>query len=339
MYISHHIRILFAGLLGLSVLSIGFGDVFAQGMNPKRAIKMNDKDGDGKVSRDEWRKSGDIFDAIDTDGDGYLTIREFKERFAGGAMKREKSASDSGTSGPKVGPDALDHVTKGAFFAKLEQMDLQRQRGLLESGLEPVYPDGVFCPKIDHPFGEPWRGPVPNRIHSGADIPAAWDEPLHAMADGEVVAVFGEDSGKSFRGRQVIMRHTPDDTGLPVYIYTLNSHFNADPDVQVGQRLKMGDYIGPNGKSGVPGRKREPHNHLTVNFSSSPNYTVIKGLVIPVDGHFIDPVALFRGKMPIDTHAMLALPEGERQVKIAYKDEDGNIHPPDAKIIWPFVCK
>ncbi len=304
---------------------------------------MNDSDGDGKVSRDEWRKSGDIFDAIDADEDGYLTVREFKAFFEGGGAKskRKKQAcgGDASSGGPKVGLDAIDQTTKGAFFAKLEQMDVQRQRGLLESGLVPVYPDNADCPEIDHPFGEPWRGPVPNRIHSGADIPAGWDAPLHAMADGEVIAIYREGGGKSFRGRQVIMRHTPEDTGLPVYVYTLQSHFNAPPEVHVGQRLKMGDYLGPNGKSGVPGKRRQPHNHLTVNISTSPNYVVTDSLVIPVDGHFIDPVALFRGETPLDTHAMLALAEDERRVKIAYRDDKGNTHPPDAKIIWPFVCE
>ncbi len=50
-------------------------------------------------------------------------------------------------------------------------------------------------------------------------------------------------------------------------------------------------------------------------------------------------VALFRGGMPIDSHAMRALPECERRVKIAYKLKTGEIVPPDARIIWPFSCR
>jgi len=57
------------------------------GKNPKMAIKLNDKNGDGKVSRSEWRKSASIFDEIDTNGDGYLTVKEFKARFSGGGKQ------------------------------------------------------------------------------------------------------------------------------------------------------------------------------------------------------------------------------------------------------------
>ena len=43
--------------------------------------------------------------------------------------------------------------------------------------------------------------------------------------------------------------------------------------------------------------------------------------------------------MPIDTHSMRALPDDAKRVIIAYKKENGEIVPPDAKIIWPFVCR
>lgn len=235
-----------------------------------------------------------------------------------------------------IGIDALDPVTKGAFLRKYEKLEHMRARGLLESGLVPVYPENARCPQIDHIFGEPWRGPVANQFHGGADIPAAWNEPIHAMASGVVVAKFKGEKG--FRGLQVVIRHAPEDTGLPVWLYTLYSHFNEMPAVAIGERVRMGDYLGPNGKTGVPGKWREPHLHLTVNYSQSPRYVLLRELLVPENGHFIDPVALFRGRMPIDTHAMRALPEAERIVKIAYKLKSGAIVPPDAKIIWPFLC-
>lgn len=238
--------------------------------------------------------------------------------------------------GDLIGVDSLDPVTRGAFLRKYEKLEQMRARGLLESGLVPVYPENARCPEIDHIFGEPWRGPVANQFHSGADIPAAWNEPIHAVASGVVVAKFKGEVG--FRGLQVVIRHAPEDTGLPVWLYTLYSHFNEMPAVEIGQRLRMGDYLGPNGKTGVPGKRREPHLHLTVNFSQSPRYVLLQEFLIPESGYFIDPVALFRGRMPIDTHAMRALPEAERRVKIAYKLKTGAIVPPDAKIIWPFLC-
>lgn len=232
----------------------------------------------------------------------------------------------------------LDPGTKAAFFRKFKTRKDELARGVVESTLIPVYPDDAGCKKVDHIFGEPWQGPIPNRRHMGADIPAAWDEPILAMADGEVVATFtGE--GKGFRGMQIILRHAPKDTGLSVWLYTLYSHFNRMPQFKVGQRVRMGQVLGPNGKSGIPGRRREPHLHLTVNFSSSKQYAVTKELVVPLQGYFADPVALFRGAMPIDTHAMRALPQNKHRVKIAYKLKTGAIVPPNAKIIWPFACR
>lgn len=335
---------------GLALVAAGLPtDAWAQGKNPKRAIKKNDSDGDGQVSRDEWPKSAEVFDQIDADGDGYLTLREFKMFFDGGGPKKKQTSDSAGVAKPsgaatggKVGRQALDPVTKGAFFQKLGQVEDQEARGLLESTLEPIYPKDLRCPQIDHVFGEDWRGPVPNRKHTGADIPARWDEAIVAMADGEVIAKYGESlpgSGAgSFRGIQLIVRHAPADTGLPVWLYTLYSHFSETPKQEVGQRVKMGEYLGPNGKSGVPGEKREPHLHLTVNYSEQPEYMELKGLIVPVNGRYIDPVALFRGGMPMDTQAMRALPESQRRVKIAYKTQSGGTVPPGAKIIWPFVC-
>ena len=245
------------------------------------------------------------------------------------------------SGGAQAGEDlvdfqSLDPVSKGAFTGKNSVREHQIARGLLESELIPVYPDNASCDKIDHIFGEVWKGPVIGRFHTGADIPAWWDDPIYAMADGEVVAKFTGERG--YRGLQIVLRHSPEDTGLPVWIYTLYSHFSSMPEVAIGQRVRMGDVLGPNGKSGVPGEMREPHLHLTVSFSKSPKYARNKWLLVPMEGHYADPVALFRGKMPIDTQAMRALPKSERRVKIAYKLETGEIVPPGAKIIWPFAC-
>ena len=64
-----------------------------------RALKKNDRDKDGRVSRGEWKKSGDIFEAIDTDGDGFLILDEFRDRFGGG--KAGKKAKKRGKGGKK----------------------------------------------------------------------------------------------------------------------------------------------------------------------------------------------------------------------------------------------
>jgi murein DD-endopeptidase MepM/ murein hydrolase activator NlpD len=239
--------------------------------------------------------------------------------------------------GDLVNVKSLSAETKGAFMIKFRKREAEKARGLFESTLVPVYPADADCPTIDHVFGEPWKGPIPNRFHKGADIPAPWKEPVLAMADGEVVAKFKGEKG--FRGLQVVLRHAPEDTGLPVWVYSLYSHFITMPEVEIGQRVRMGDVLGPNGKSGVPGRNRGPHVHLTVTFSDSPKYARTRGLLIPVAGRFADPVALFRSKAPLDTGALTKLSAAEREVTIAHKRTTGEIVPAGAKIIWLFACE
>lgn len=50
-----------------------------EGRNKGRLMKMLDKDGDKKISKKEARgKIAEIFDDIDTNGDGYLDVKEMQ---------------------------------------------------------------------------------------------------------------------------------------------------------------------------------------------------------------------------------------------------------------------
>ncbi len=289
-------------------------------------MKKNDKNGDGRISREEWGGAAKMFDRLDVDKDGFLTFDELGARFAAGGQFNQ---------GNIIALKMLDDATRAGFLRRFGSIKDSEARGQVESNLIPVYPENAACPRIDHIFGEKWQGPQDSK-HSGADIPAAWDEPIHAMADGEVVAKF---LGKrNYRGLQLVLRHTPEQTGLPVYVYTLYSHFREMPKLEIGQKVRQGDYLGPNGKTGVPGKKREPHLHLSVYISTSPRYVLLDESLIPEHGYFIDPVALFRGKLPLETHAVRALPEGEKRVPIAYKLKSGEAFPAGARIIWPYLC-
>jgi hypothetical protein len=53
---------------------------------------------------------------------------------------------------------------------------------------------------------------------------------------------------------------------------------------------------------------------------------------------YIDPVALFRKKLPMDTAAMKMLAAEERQVPISYMKKSGAPFPADTKLVWPFRC-
>jgi hypothetical protein len=52
----------------------------------------------------------------------------------------------------------------------------------------------------------------------------------------------------------------------------------------------------------------------------------------------MDPVALFRKKLPLDTASMKALPGAEKQVAISIMFDDGEVFPANTKIVWPYTC-
>lgn len=62
---------------------------------PEAIVKRLDRDGDGKVSRAEFRKSPALFDAIDANHDGYLTLEEFR------AYQRRRQAGRRNPRGPQ----------------------------------------------------------------------------------------------------------------------------------------------------------------------------------------------------------------------------------------------
>ena len=235
----------------------------------------------------------------------------------------------------------LGPVTRAAFLRNRVRKH-EIARGLMESGLTAGFPDNLHCPEIDHIFGEPWQGPVYLRRssatrHHGADIPATDGTPILAMADGMVIARFTGSVG--FRGYEIIIRHAPADTGLPVWLYTSYSHFSEMPKLALGQRVRMGQPLGPTGTSGIPSDRRVAHLHLSIHYSRSAKFVGFRNRVVPVAGHYVDVLTLMRRRMPLDTGAMLALSEAERRVPIPHRLTTGATVPPDTRIIWPYACR
>jgi len=82
-------------------LVVGLGIAFSSAVwakNPEKAVQKRDSNGDGKVSLDEWDKSKSIFNKIDLDGDGYLTVAEFAHKF--GVPMSNQSDQNSVISAP-----------------------------------------------------------------------------------------------------------------------------------------------------------------------------------------------------------------------------------------------
>lgn len=220
--------------------------------------------------------------------------------------------------------------------------------GLFETGLRPQFPAGLICRDID---SEKWAISYTHKrpresYHGGIDMPAPFGTPIVAVADGTVVGLY--EGEQSYRGREIILRHSPEDTGIPLWIYTQYAHFDVMPGFRAGDRVKMGQVLGPTGNSGIPGgkkkgnrkkkRARRPAIHFAVWYSESPEYCDTGHAIIPKNGKWMDPNALYRKVPPFDSHSMKALPEGEKTVPIPVMVEGGRLVPADTRLIWPYPC-
>jgi murein DD-endopeptidase MepM/ murein hydrolase activator NlpD len=299
------------------------------------ALSKMDLDGDGRLSKSEWRKKR-VFGAIDRDGDGYLSYAELQSFFG------EKSVSGN----PDVAlpdPVSLSAVRRAGF----DNVQDQKNRGLFETGLKPAWPDSVQCRSIDEWFAKDYTPKRPKEsYHGGIDIPAPFGTPILAAMDGKVVAIYNGEGNP--RGIEVVLRHTPAETGLPLYFYTRYTHFNRMPQVKIGQRLKMGSEIGETGNSGLrgcevsgkpcQGKSRRPAIHFDVLYSQSGKYFDTGMVLVPFNARWMDPNAMFRKKLPMDSASMRALPKAQKSVHISFMLDTGEFYPPDTNMIWPYAC-
>lgn len=241
--------------------------------------------------------------------------------------------------------DALDSATMcGIGRGRKCDIQVAIDRGLFETGLRPLFPDGLNCRDIDEQWAINYTGKRDREnYHGGIDMPAPFGTPIIAAAAGTVVGLYN--TMESYRGLEVVLRHSPEDTGLSHWIYTQYSHFDKMPDLKLGQRVKMGEELGPTGnsgrgrKAGVQSRKRRPAIHFAVAFTDSPLFVNLRHrVIVPVDGFWMDPNALYRGKPPFDSASMKALPGDEKRVPIPVMLDDGTVIPADTKLLWPYTC-
>lgn len=252
---------------------------------------------------------------------------------------------DIKTENDRVPGDFLDPVTRCAIgrFMNFPNCDIKQAvaRGVFETGLKPRFPENVSCREIDEGYAISYthkRDREP--YHGGIDIPTPWETPVVAAAGTVVGKFYGE---KSFRGIEIVIRHSPKDTGLPLWLYTQYTHFSEMPPLEIGQRVLMGQVVGPTGNSGIgrtgrQGNKRRPAVHFGVFYSKSRQYADIHDRIIPVDGYWMDPIALFWKILPLDSYSMKALPDAEKQILISVMLDNGETSPTDTKIIWPYPC-
>ena len=233
----------------------------------------------------------------------------------------------------------------GSIAPTRSQEDFE-QLGQITVGLVPVYPTAARCPEISSPFGSPTRydgSPRANDhfgFHNGMDLTAAPGTPLLAVAAGDVVHA---GQGGMLVGNFIWLRHRPEDTGLPVYLYSRYQHLDKPSPHAVGARLAVGDVVGPAGKTGTVGGYYGPngysHLHLLLHAIDGPDYSIREAIVDGPGRRILDPLALYLDpSAPFDNHALRDLPAARKRVTIPYQTTDGARQPAATRMIWPLAC-
>ncbi len=114
---------------------------------------------------------------------------------------------------------------------------------------------------------------------------------------------------------------------------------------KIGQRVRLGAVLGSTGNTAISVRtgrqseRRRPAIHFGVLFNSTGKFAALRHKIIPANGHWMDPNALYRNKAPFESKSLKALPQAAKKTPIAVLFEDGATSPHKAKIVWPYRCK
>jgi murein DD-endopeptidase MepM/ murein hydrolase activator NlpD len=227
---------------------------------------------------------------------------------------------------------------------------VERREGELKAtGLTPVLPEDHVCAPIASPFASPFRyDGSPRRddrfggLHGGIDLTLEEGTPLLAIADGKVIA---KGTGGRLEGIYLWLMHAPSDTGLPFWAYTKYQHLSALPVVNEGDPVRVGQVVASSGKTGTVGGHYGPagypHLHLSAVIGPSGEYMRVgtySSIIRARDAILSDPLILYLTELG-DPASVVSLPEDRKRVHIPVVGNDGAIHPPGSKVVWPVACK
>ena len=230
-------------------------------------------------------------------------------------------------------------VGKSWMVDKSEAVEVQKSRGAIETGLIPDFIEGANCPEID---SEKWAIDYSHKrsgaaIHKGIDIPQPHGTPILAIAAGTVVGKFKNTRNR--KGIEVMIRHTPEQTGLPYWTYSQYTHMLEMSPLTIGQSVKMGEEVGKTSNSGKMGRRiRRDALHFAILYSKQPEWSNDGRFVTPKDGYWMDPNAFYRLEPPFDSKSIKSLPREQKKVPVSYMKIDGSLMRPNTKRIWPYPC-
>lgn len=301
----------------------------------ERDFEHIDTNSDGRLSPAEWMRRGN-FEDLDTDGDGFLSLQEMSFMYRPKGKPGQLASPILPSSTPEIDPSyATDRVSNLVISSNMS--------GLVPTGLGPRFPAGATCLGIDDFYAMDYSFKRRSQVfHGGFDIPAPWDTPVLAVAAGTVVGRFmGNDTQ---RGVEVILRHSPEDTGLPFWVYTQYAHLAALPQQGLGQRVRMGEVIGQTSntgqdRNGGDSNHRRPALHFVAWFSPDRQFADTGSAIVPMQGQWMDPHTMYRGKPPFESSQAAELPDAEKWVDIPIMFGNGATSPPGTRLIWPYACR
>ncbi len=271
------------------------------------------------------------------------TLLFFNTTIPADAQQR-RGGSGPAVSAPSELPAGVDPALAAAFGPMLATPEGMRQRGFFATGLVAVSPAEARCPSVTSPFASRTRSDGSPRLrrffdglHGGMDIPAPEGTDVLAVAAGTVVHLT---KGESIGGIGLVLQHAPGDTGLPVWVYTEYKHLRSMPALSIGDKVALGQVIASVGDTGTVGghygEEGFTHLHLSAFFSPQAGFVSAR-LFMPLEGQWLDPLALYRGP-PLASADIVTLPAAQKQIRFAYRTTAGKTVPADAKLIWPLPC-
>ena len=230
-------------------------------------------------------------------------------------------------------------VGKSFIYDKTKTVEIQRSRGVVETGLFPDFIGEADCPEID---SETWaidyshKRPWP-ALHKGIDIPQRHGTPILAVAAGTVVGKFKNKGNR--KGIEVMIRHSPEQTGLPYWTYSQYTHLLSMSSLTIGQSVRIGQEVGKTSNSGKMGRRiRRDALHFAILYSKQSTWSNDGRFVTPKDGYWMDPNAFYKKAPPFDSQSVAKLPREQKGISVPYANVDGSLVPPSTKRIWPYPC-
>jgi murein DD-endopeptidase MepM/ murein hydrolase activator NlpD len=212
-----------------------------------------------------------------------------------------------------------------------------RPSAVRSTGLEPVFPTEAQCPGIASPFGSRIRHDGSLRptwafggLHGGIDISLPEGSPLVALAAGTVVS---KGEGGRLEGIYLWLKHSPNETGLPYWLYSKYQHLESPSALPLDAKVAAGQVIARSGKTGTVGghygAAGYPHLHLTTRTSAAGDQTV-GGRDETRSGDLVDPLVIYRDAAPRS--------EKPGAVTIPYATPDGQLWPRGTRVVWPVPC-